>query len=329
MLKIHFTPADLARVRLVPTLGALAETLFSLNALRGRVEEPTFGAWRRRVRAGLDSRFSVLADITPGRRPCFDQTFLARPDRDLSESAGAFLVSPPRSVRAEPDFYAGRRGRVPDLLAGLADALSARREVLSTVEAYFHAAVGPHWRGIRAHLDAERAQRGTIMLDRGVDGLLSSLHRTIRWTAPTLRIDCDPALDGDLLLDGRGLVLMPSFFLRKPAVMHDANDWADCILIYPATVGLDQAANVWTGDAPSGALGNLLGRTRASVLIAIADGMPTTGALAGRLGISAAAVSQHTAVLREAGLITTRRHHGSVLHTPTQTGLTLLNRWHG
>ncbi|MEV0196778.1 helix-turn-helix domain-containing protein [Nonomuraea sp. NPDC050691] len=62
------------------------------------------------------------------------------------------------------------------------------------------------------------------------------------------------------------------------------------------------------------------------MLTAIADGVATTGALARRLGISSAAVSQHTAVLREAGLITTRRHHGNVLHNPTQTGLALLDR---
>ncbi|MEV0196779.1 hypothetical protein [Nonomuraea sp. NPDC050691] len=71
---------------------------------------------------------------------------------------------------------------MPPALAGLADVLSARHAVLATVAAYHHAAVGAYWRGIHAHLDAERGQRGTIMLDRGVDGLLSSLHRTIRWT---------------------------------------------------------------------------------------------------------------------------------------------------
>nr|BFE78281.1 hypothetical protein GCM10020093_008820 [Planobispora longispora] len=62
------------------------------------------------------------------------------------------------------------------------------------------------------------------------------------------------------------------------------------------------------------------------MLTAIADGVATTGALARRLDISSAAVSQHTTVLREAGLITTLRHHSNVLHNPTQTGLTLLDR---
>ncbi|MGJ6968640.1 ArsR/SmtB family transcription factor [Streptosporangium sp. G11] len=304
----------------------MAETLFSLYALRGRAEETKFGAWRRRVRGGVDSRFAVLAAITPARLPSFDLALLAGPGRDLAESAETFLASPRQAVRAELDFYAGHHGRVPAALAGLVDTLAARREVLSTVEAYHHAAVGPHWRRIRAHLDAERAQRGTILLDRGVDGLLSNLHPRIRWSPPTLHIDAGDQFDDDFVLDGRGLLLVPSFFLRFPGVMYEPGNPADYTLIFPAALGVDHAAGIWMGGPAQRALANLLGRTRASVLTAIADGLTTTGALARSLDISSAAISQHTAVLREAGLITTRRHHSSVLHHPTQTGLALLDR---
>ncbi|MFI6744146.1 ArsR/SmtB family transcription factor [Nonomuraea sp. NPDC050451] len=326
MRRIHFTADDLARVRVAPTLGPMAETLFSLYALRGRVAETMFGGWRRRVREALDSRFAVLAAITPARPPSFDMAFLAGQGRDLAESAETFLASPRQAVRAELDFYASHHGRVPTALAGLVESLDVRREVLSTVQAYHHAAVGPHWRRIRAHLDAERAQRGTILLDHGVDGLLSSLHPNIRWIPPTLHVNAGDQFDADFTLDGRGLLLVSSFFLRVPAVMYEPGDPADCILIYPAALGVDHAAGIWTGGPSTRALANLLGRTRALVLTAIADGVTTTGALARRLDISSAAISQHTAVLREAGLITTRRHHGSVLHHPTQTGLTLLDQ---
>ncbi|MGN9780605.1 ArsR/SmtB family transcription factor [Nonomuraea sp. ZG12] len=326
MHRIHFTTADLARVRVASTLGPMGEALFSLTTLRGRSEKTLFGAWRRRVRGALDARFAVLAAIAPARPPRFDMAILAAPGRDLAESAEAFLSSPRPAVQAELDHYAGHHARVPAALAGLVDSLAVRRELLATVEAYHHAAVGPHWTGIRAHLDAERARSGTILLDQGVDGLLSSLHPSIRWTSPTLHVRCSDHLDADLFLDGQGLLLVPSFFVRTPTVMYDATDPADCMLLYPVTVGPDQATGIWAGGASKGALANLLGRTRASVLTAIADGVVTTGALARRLDVSSAAVSQHTAVLREAGLITTRRHHSSVLHNPTQVGLTLLDR---
>ncbi|MFI7636895.1 ArsR/SmtB family transcription factor [Nonomuraea sp. NPDC049400] len=304
----------------------MAETLFSLSALRGRAGETMFGAWRRRMRGSLDSRFAVLAAITPARPPSFDMVILAGSGHHLAEGAETFLASPRQAVRAELDFYAGHHGRVPTALAGLIDSLAVRREVLSTVEAYHRAAVGPHWGRISAHLDAERAQRGTILLDDGLDGLLSSLHPDIRWMPPTLHVNTGHQYGADSTLDGRGLLLVPSFFKRAPTVMYDPSNPADCILIYPATLGVDHAAGIWTSGTSTRALANLLGRTRASVLTAIADGVATTGALARRLDISSAAVSQHTAVLREAGLITTRRHHNSVLHNPTQIGLTLLDR---
>lgn len=326
MYRIHLSAADVTRVRVAPTLGPMAETVFSLRKLSGRRHETLFGGWRRRVRGALDSRFAVLTAIAPARMPYLDLALLAGPGHDLAESVESFLAGPRQAVRAELDFYADHHGRLPAALAGLADTLAVRRAVLSTMESYHRIAVGPHWRRMRAHLDADRAHRGTILLDNGVDGLLAGLHPDIRWAPPTLHVATEYPCDNDVFLDGRGLRLVPSFFLRAPVVMYDPRDPTDCTLIYPASIGHDQAVDVWTASTTTPALANLLGRTRASVLTAIADGVATTGTLAHRLGISSAAVSQHTAVLRAAGLITTRRHHGSVLHNPTQTGLTLLDR---
>ncbi|WP_420807874.1 ArsR/SmtB family transcription factor [Amycolatopsis antarctica] len=68
----------------------------------------------------------------------------------------------------------------------------------------------------------------------------------------------------------------------------------------------------------------LVGRTRAAVLNALSDSS-TTGELAERLGISAAGVSQHTGVLRSAGLITTRRNRNSVMHSITPLGVSLIS----
>ncbi|WP_256965555.1 helix-turn-helix domain-containing protein [Streptomyces griseiscabiei] len=46
--------------------------------------------------------------------------------------------------------------------------------------------------------------------------------------------------------------------------------------------------------------------------------------MAARVGLSPATVSHHVAVLRESGLLTSRRIGGAVLHTPTTLGLDLL-----
>jgi DNA-binding transcriptional ArsR family regulator len=58
------------------------------------------------------------------------------------------------------------------------------------------------------------------------------------------------------------------------------------------------------------------------VLRALADEHSTSG-LARELGISLASASTHAAVLRDAGLVTSRRQGQSVLHTQTGLGV----RW--
>ncbi len=74
------------------------------------------------------------------------------------------------------------------------------------------------------------------------------------------------------------------------------------------------------------ALAALLGTTRAQVLLYVAAGSDVTATdLVRRLGVSAATVSHHTTVLRNSGLITTRRVGGSVRHALTLSGRGLLN----
>ena len=77
------------------------------------------------------------------------------------------------------------------------------------------------------------------------------------------------------------------------------------------------------GNGRGEALGKLLGQNRAIVLSRIADGC-TTSELARRAGVSLASASQHATVLREAGLITTRRDGGAVFHSLTSLGAELL-----
>jgi DNA-binding transcriptional ArsR family regulator len=96
-------------------------------------------------------------------------------------------------------------------------------------------------------------------------------------------------------------------------------------LILPAAHDLAIVSNLWDGARrPAGtALAALVGRTRAAVLYSVADGCTTTE-LARRAGISLPAASQHAAVLRNAGLITTRRAGSAVLHALTPLGAELL-----
>ncbi|BCK73666.1 hypothetical protein Srufu_076190 [Streptomyces libani subsp. rufus] len=72
------------------------------------------------------------------------------------------------------------------------------------------------------------------------------------------------------------------------------------------------------------ALAALLGTTRAAILATLVDDYTTTH-LARRLSISPSSASQHTGVLRQAGLVSTTRYRNTVHHTITPQGRALLD----
>ena len=121
---------------------------------------------------------------------------------------------------------------------------------------------------------------------------------------------------------------MPSVFQRSVYVSWPLSGSDPPILRYPSLRTLADAYRLWCpagAAAPDRALAALLGTTRARLLEEVRDGR-TTNELATRIGVSAPAVSHHTAVLRNAGLIITQRIGSAVLHTLTPLGRQLLSR---
>ncbi|MBY8848284.1 winged helix-turn-helix domain-containing protein [Saccharothrix longispora] len=181
-------------------------------------------------------------------------------------------------------------------------------------------AVAPYWTGVHKRLEAERDVWARLLLD-GVDGLLSALHPRLAWHGNVLVVEDSDGPDIDL--DGRGLVIAPTMFLRERVPVRDA---AEPVLVCP--VGLDPvaAARLWeSGGVPEadGSLAALIGRTRAAVLHALTDS-DGTGRIGERLGLSSAVVSKHIGVLRDAGLVTSRRRLTAAVHVLTPLGAEVL-----
>jgi DNA-binding transcriptional ArsR family regulator len=265
----------------------------------------------------------MLNAISPSRAPILDLVSLSGPTATFAQGAEAVLASPNVDMQCELDAYVEQHGgRIPPVLHGLADDLGVRRQMISSIQRYHDVAVGPRWSRIQTRLEADRHTRSQIMLDHGTDGLLTTLHPSLRWEPPFLvNLEKDRYRGQDLYLGGQGLLLVPSFFHRSPSFFLPADKRQQGMLIYP--VELD--AGVWADSPPGRALANLLGRTRATVLLAISDGTATTSQLASRTGTSAASISQHTAVLRDAGLITSHRYRNTVHHALATAGKVLLN----
>ncbi|MFD4655221.1 ArsR/SmtB family transcription factor [Kitasatospora sp. NPDC058444] len=222
-------------------------------------------------------------------------------------------------------------GRIVSFGRG-AEPVVRRADVAAAVREFHRVVLQSCWADVRSRMEAECDVRRQIAGRGGVDALLGTLHPQIRWNAPVLEVPSEQ--DVELALDGRGLRLAPSLFLQGAGVVlrprRDEPDEAPTLLFAmrpdplgpPVPAGAPQAVEPARRGGDE-SLAALVGRTRAAVLRAARDGC-TTGELAGRLGVTASAVSQHTAVLRAAGLIDTRRCGNGVLHTSTPLGRALL-----
>lgn len=142
-----------------------------------------------------------------------------------------------------------------------------------------------------------------------------------------LVLDVNYPVDQDLHLDGRGIVLLPSFFCWSNPITL-LNQFDTPVLVYPVERDPDWLLGCCADlDARTRSLTALLGHTRTAVLRAIADrSRLNTTDLARTIGISLAGASQHATVLRNAGLVTTIRHRGSALHQLSPRGTALLNQ---
>ncbi|MFC7760864.1 ArsR family transcriptional regulator [Catellatospora bangladeshensis] len=239
MLRIHFTAADLGAVRLAAGADPLWESLLSQHLLRGGATPPILGQWRAGAIARLTPQMRALMGLAPPTGYSADFLTPTSGVRDIAAGIDAVLATPREHLRADLHRLVARRpssGWLRRLADGDRRALSALAAVMRS---YFDAVLGPHWDLIASQVAAARARGARSMVDGGVDRLLTTLHPAVRWEAPTLHVAYP--VDRDLHLDGRGLVLMPSFFCRRTPVTLRAADRPP-VLVYPIDDELGWAA---------------------------------------------------------------------------------------
>jgi DNA-binding transcriptional ArsR family regulator len=320
MLRIHFTANDVAGVRMAGRPDVLWETILSFHRLRDRRGSVVYGEWRSDTRTRLNGETRLLAALVPSRGYFPDFLTPSQGVHGLDEGLQAIRATSQDRLQRELALLGADRpgGRtVPHSLRALAEGgAEPLSRLVGALRSYHRAAIEPYWPHVRARVEADRAVRGRALLDGGADELLASLPPMLRWRAPVL--EADYPVERDLYLDGRGLLLQPSYFCRgTPVVLRDPS--LPPVLVYPTT-----HCEAPTVREPGGSsLAKLVGTTRSAVLHAIGDG-GTTSELARRAGVSLASASQHAGVLREAGLVATLRHGNAVLHTLTPLGAALL-----
>lgn len=333
MLRIHFSSDDIARTRVAPAADPVWELVLSLHLLQGRTHDPVMAGWRRDVAETLRrevpaGQLRLLFALNPPRG--YFPDFLTPVDSTEGLEAGldAIRSTPIGHLRRDLTVLAADAGLPPSAASLARGEVDTLVHLTDSMRTYRDVAVTPYWARIQGAIEADRGRRARAVLDGGAEGLLDSLRPVMRWNAGVLEVPNYP-VTRELSLDGRGLLLVPSYFCaRTPVTLLDPE--LPPVLVYPVerlgglNVSVDESAPPVERENGQEALAALLGRTRAAVL-EVVDAGCSTGEVARRLGISPAAASQHATVLRKAGLLVTRRERNTVLHTLTPLGRAMLD----
>lgn len=321
MIAYRFGRDDLLRTRFA--VSPLFELAASVRVLRDPGAHSVHLPWVREARARLAGLDYALLDALHPNTP-YGPDFLAPPPRtplpDVEEELDRVRATPPDRVRLEVGWtFEGRRppAIVRPLLDDPAAVLPALVDLMGE---YWERAIAPWWDAVRAVLEADIRQRARHLAGGGALELFAGLHPDVRWHDGALLVERN--VEADVELAGRGLQLVPAAFgWPRVGAMFDP-PWQPALIYPPRGVG-DLWAREAAGDDASGrgraALGDLLGRRRAGILMALAAEATTTE-LARRLAASPAGVSEHLGVLRRAGLVRARRDGRSVLYSRTVAG---------
>lgn len=321
MIELVLAHTDLARVRFAHS--PIHELVASLLVLQDPSRRPMYDGWLSSVRprlAGL--RLELLIALTPPGRylPGFLFPAPTVPRPTLADELEAVATSPPAMVRAELDKLCDGRPLPSGLRPLYEDPAAHLPAVAEALQRYWEVAVLPVWPRLRAVCALDLTYRVERFADGGLARALADLHPELAMAGDRLWIDkphhCHQCFD----LAGAGIVVVPCAF-AWPSLMVDCCGVDQPALVYPPR----GVAELW--EEPSAEhtdpLTALVGRTRA-LLLANLDLPRTTTQLAGQLGLSPPAVSQHLKILKDTALVTARRRGRMVLYQRTRTATALL-----
>ncbi|MFD7991291.1 ArsR/SmtB family transcription factor [Streptomyces mexicanus] len=305
-------------------LSPLAETFASLKLLHAGVgghpgSHPGEHAWLRthlpgyRRRLAADPVTALLVRAGLGREWIAD--FLTPTPRDgESFEEGVARVRAADPVLARAHLRTSLAGPVPDALDR--DDLPERAARL--MEYVWTETVRPSWERRRRVLEADVGARTAQVSRGGWAAVLEGLRPGTRWLGGN-RLQVNLHEYPPREISGAQLVFVPV------TPQTGWVSWEDpprrYAVVYPCAGAL--AGDDGRRAAAPAALGALLGRARAEVLVLLASPLSTTQ-LTAVTGQRLGSVGRHLRVLLEAGLVERRRAGRSVLYSQTAAGRLLV-----
>ena len=319
MVRVNFTPGDVARTRFTLTPAPMPETVMALIELRRANASGYQGraaSWQREGRRAFPATARPLLDLIGPQGPW--PGIFERFTPDLREGFEELRAASRASLRAGL-ARCPEAGRPPLWVRNLADGDREQLElVIRALRDLHDTVVEPRRDTAVAASRADLARRIPVLVTGGQEALLGTLHPRLRWRDEGLE---RTGIDFETSLDGRGLLLRPSaFWTGEPTFSFDQEGHRPPVLMYAAQPNGRSASDNGTADlAAHDSLAALLGPTRAAVLRALREPR-STAELAAAVRISPASASEHAKILRDASLIETRREGRGVRHSLTSLG---------
>jgi DNA-binding transcriptional ArsR family regulator len=320
-IRIQLSGTDMARVRF--GLSAVSETIRAMRVIADPGLSAIHLPWVRWATPRLpdDPDIALLRRLLNGR--AVPLALLPTPDTRLpdlrDELRRVRQASPTRTIESLDSIF----GRPRWLDGFFEDPAALLGRMAGAIERCHDAVISPHWPRMRAVLEADIDFRARRLASAGVERVIRELHPDVRWTDGEVQLwPSRPGKPGGVVeTTGAGLVLSPMVF-GWPSPSAALRPTGVACIRYPAR-GI---GTLWElpVERPGAALCDLLGTTRAGILVALAEPADTP-TLARRLDVTPGAVSQHLRVLRDAGLVRTARDGRSALHLRTKRADVLLD----
>jgi DNA-binding transcriptional ArsR family regulator len=230
-----------------------------------------------------------------------------------AEIAMCLAARPATRPTAHP---ATRPGTTDPAVLALLDAPDAVSRLAEALDHAWRALMAPDWLQLRALCERDVVHRAGVLGRAGWAAAIADLHTSVRWHDDGIEVSNMGTGQEVIPLAGNGLLLVPSAFNWPHAATYTSGEWPKT-LIYPARgIGV-----LWEHPAPPApdALADLIGRSRARILLALESPAGTTH-LARTLGMATGAVGDHLAVMRRAGLVDRARDGRVVLYARTAVG---------
>jgi DNA-binding transcriptional ArsR family regulator len=312
MIQLRLSSAVLARTRFA--YSPLAEAAKSLYAVHSGTIHPLHRGWYDEVRDDLRRvDDDLLRAVVPpgGHVPEFLFVGATGIETTIEDQLHLVASWPVEHFRAELE-RAWRGVGVTATARRMLEEPDAPQRVAAGLERYWHQVLAPYWPRLRGVLDADVAYRLDRLARGGIGALLADLHPSLQVTDDAIQIRSvtDGSIDGE-----GGLTLVPCVFVW-PRLWVELGLLGQPSLTYGArgvgTLWAQQPVEPQREDV----LGELLGSTRAEILVSLGIPRSTTD-LAHELCLTPPTVSSHLSILRRSGLVTSWRSGRRVLYQRT------------